>query len=304
MNKSKHTNKLMNLYSAAGFSKQAHHAYMIRRNNDESLYDFVESIVSATREIHPMMGLKKIFHLLEPDIIGRDRFINIGVDLGLAVPKPKKYQRTTFSSKTALFKNLAANAIINDINIVWVSDITYFCIKNRFYYITLIMDVYSRRIIGYTASDSLRAEANCSALRMALDQRRNHDLSKLIHHSDRGTQYASTAYLNILKERNIAISMCQSVYENSHIERANGILKNEYLNLRNISSFNDLVHYLEKDVYNYNFLRPHLGIGWMTPVAYEQLLTTIPLNQRTCLTMFEDKYLAEKKSLYQHSIFI
>jgi len=303
MNKAKHTNRLVDLYTAADFTKQAHHAYMARRFNDEALYDFVHSVVTATREIHPLIGLKKIFYLLAPDTIGRDRFIEIGIEQGLALPKPKRYQRTTFSSKSALFQNLAAGIVINNINQVWVSDITYFNIKNRFYYISLIMDVYSRRILGYTASDSLHAEANCAALRMALDERRNHDLSGLIHHSDKGTQYCSSAYLNILKEHNIAVSMCHSVYENSHIERDNGIIKNEYLNLRNISSFDALTHHLDKDVYHYNFLRPHWGINCMTPVAYEQLSTTLPVNQKTCFTLFKDLCLAEKIRFYQKQLF-
>ncbi len=299
MNKSKHLHKLSDLCQIAGFSKQAHFAYVNRRREEFALYDLVLNVVNQTREIHPQMGLKKVFYLHEPDKIGRDRFIEIGCELGLALPKPKNFQRTTFSYKSATFKNLAATVNINDINIVWVSDITYFLIRNTFYYITFIMDVYSRRILGYNAASSMRAEESCKALNMAINERDNKSLNKLIHHSDKGSQYCSKAYLDILEEHNIAVSMCNSVFENTHIERINGIMKNEYLLHRNINSFNDLCYHLEKDVHNYNYSRPHWSIELKTPVEYEQFLSNIPLDQRTVVNIFSDNelYLSNKFGL-------
>ena len=288
MNKSKHHYKLSELCKSAGFSKQAHAAYLNRRNNNFAKYDLVFNVVSHTREMHPQMGLKKIFCLLSPDTIGRDRFIEIGCELGLALPKPKNYQRTTFSYKSATFKNVAATVNINDINIVWVSDITYFPIYNKFYYITFIMDVYSRRILGYNAADSMRAEESCKALNMAIEARKGYCMKKLIHHSDKGSQYCSNAYLGILNDNNIAVSMCNNVYENTHIERVNGTMKNEYLLHRNINNFSALCKYLDEDVYNYNNSRPHWAINCMSPVEYEKYLSNFPLNQRTVLNMFSD----------------
>ena len=288
MNKSKHFHKLGELCQVAGFSKQAHAAYVNRRINDIALYDLVQNIVDQTREMHPQMGLKKMYYLHEPDLIGRDKFLEIACELGLALPKPKNYQRTTFSYKSAMFKNLAATVNINDINAVWVSDITYFPIRNSFYYITFIMDVYSRRILGYCAADSLRAEESCKALNMAIKERAGNSLKNLIHHSDKGSQYCSKMYLGILEEHNIAVSMCNSVYENSHIERVNGIMKNEYLLQRNIKNYNDLCYYLDKDILHYNYSRPHWSIGCISPVEFEHLLTNVPLHQRTVLNLFSD----------------
>lgn len=295
---------MINLYPIAGFTKQAHSAYMQRKKDQIFLYNYVFRIVTQTRELHPQMGLKKIWHLYEPDKLGRDHFIEIGCELGMALPKPRSYQRTTFSYKGAQYKNLAAKIDINDINLVWVSDITYFKIMDRHCYISLLMDVYSRRILGYNVADNMHAEESCKALLMALEVRQRHDLSRLIHHSDRGSQYVSKAYTDILEKHNIQISMCESVYENSHIERLNGIIKNEYLENQKIKSFSDLCRFVKKTVYNYNHNRPHWSINCLAPAEYEKQLTQIELCNRPILKLFSDKEINDANKNDQATMFI
>jgi transposase InsO family protein len=303
MNKSKHYHKIADLCEIAGFTKQAHSSYVKRRCQHAELYDIVHGLVLTTREFHPAMGLKKMYYLYEPDRIGRDRFLEIACELGLALPKPKNYQRTTFSYKGAKYKNLAASVNINDINLVWVSDITYFRVKEIFYYITFIMDVYSRRILGYCAANNMRAEESCKALNMAIKERNGTNLARLIHHSDKGSQYISDAYTGILDQHKIGISMCESVYENTHIERVNGIIKNEYLLHRKISSYSELCKRLDEDVYLYNNVRPHWSLECKTPVEFEKFLTSVPIEQRNIVNLFSDNELSHAQKFANPRLF-
>lgn len=299
MNPTRHHHKLENLYEIAGFTKQAHHQYMKRRERDEKIATFVVNAIEGVRAMHNLMGLKKIYNLVLPDDIGRDRFIEIGMDNGLGIKKQKSYQRTTYSTKSAWFTNLTAGLPITGINQVWVSDITYYRVGNVFYYLTFIEDVYSRRILGYVAHHNLSAEANCRALEAALAVRSGTVLKRLIHHSDRGTQYISNKYLKILSDNSIAVSMCNSVYENSHIERVNGIIKIEYLNCQSINTFDDLKKKLAIAVKLYNEGRPHWGIDCKIPCNYEKELEAIPMNERKAMMLFS----GPKKYGLQHTLF-
>jgi transposase InsO family protein len=272
---------------------------MRRREKDELIEMQVVNAIEEVRVMHPLMGLKKIYNLVLPGEVGRDRFIEIGVDNGLGIEKPRSYQRTTYSSKSAWFVNLVAGLLITGINQVWVSDITYYRVGNVFYYLTFIMDVYSRRILGYVAHHNLSAEANCRALEMSLAERAGANLNGLIHHSDRGTQYTSNKYLNILSENGIGASMCDSVYENTHIERVNGIIKNEYLNYSEIISYDDLKRKLVKTVRLYNEERPHWNLGLKIPCEYEKELADIPMNERKTMMIFS----GPKKYGLQHTLF-
>lgn len=284
-----HHHKLENLYEVARFTKQAHSQYMLRRSKEELIVGLVINSISGIRNLHNIMGLKKIYNLISPDWIGRDRFIDIGVEYGLGIKRLQSYERTTFSNKSARFTNLTVGLPIRDINKVWVSDITYYRIGERFYYLTFIEDVYSRRIVGWVASESLRADGNCIALKRALKERSGMNIKGLIHHSDRGTQYVSNKYLEILQDNGIGVSMCRSVYENTHIERVNGIIKNEYLKFQAIKTLEELSMELRGAVRLYNEERPHWSLSLKTPVEYEELLDEVPINERKVLILYADK---------------
>lgn len=277
-----------NLYEIAGFSRQAHRQYIQRRVKEEGMVNLVINSILSIRAMHNMMGLKKIYKLLSPDWIGRDRFIRIGVEYGLGIKRLRSYRRTTFSCKSRCFTNIAGEVDIKGINRVWVSDITYFRVGERFYYLTFIEDVYSRRIVGYVASRDLRAEGNCEALRRAIKARQGENLEGLIHHSDGGTQYTSNEYLKILSANKMSVSMCTSVYENTHIERVNGIIKGEYLQTQRIESYIDLTRELRKAVRMYNEERPHWSLELKTPIEYEEWLKGVPEEKREALKIYKD----------------
>ena len=125
-------------------------------------------------------------------------------------------------------------------------------------------DVYSRKIVGYDFSESLSIEGSVRALKMAISGKQ---ITDLIHHSDRGIQYCSQVYVNILKENNIKISMAEkgNPYENAIAERLNGILKDEFLLSETFKTVQIAREAVEEAVKNYNELRPHMSIGYMTP---------------------------------------
>lgn len=298
-NKGVHRHKLKHIYDVSGISKQAHNQYMERRAGDEAKSRMVLNAIIEMRKMHPIMGLKKIYSNLTLDGIGRDKFIEIGIEYGLGIKIPKSYQRTTYSTKSAWFGNLTAGLPITGINQVWTSDITYFRVGDIFYYLTFILDVYSRRILGYVASPNLRAEANCHALKSAIAARGKINLHGLIHHSDRGSQYSSNDYLKILSDNKIAASMCNSVYENTHIERVNGIIKNEYLVHKSIKTLIALQKALEQAVSLYNEERPHWSLNCLTPVQYEENLINVPLMERKEIIIYSEpkKYYVQQSFL-------
>ena len=128
-----------------------------------------------------------------------------------------------------VFTNLLATQTLTDINQAWSGDITYVRVGEKHGYVFLLMDIYSRRILGYVASDSMSASVNIRCLKMALKIRKGQSLKNTIHHSDRGVQYIAGDYLLMLQERKFQISMCCYALDNPFSERVNGILKEEYL---------------------------------------------------------------------------
>lgn len=288
---------MKSLYELEKISKQAHAQHQMKElaaaiNEQEILYQ-----IAQLRVKHPVLGLKKLYHKVKPVNMGRDRFIALAMSANLGIERPRNYRRTTYSTKSNRYKNLLDGLLIDDINQLWVSDITYFWVVDRFFYIVLIMDVYSRRIIGYHASASLAALANVAALKLALKTRKGQMLNQLIHHSDKGTQYVFSEYVQLLQDNNIQISLANIVYENSHSERLNGIIKNEYLVHRNIQNLQQLVRHLDTDVKLYNQDRPHWELNMMSPIEYEEYLLNTPKCQRTKMPIYVDNNTISKQKL-------
>jgi putative transposase len=289
---------IQTLLQEAGMSKQAFHQHKIQNQTVDLIRNWVINQILNKRRFHPVMGLKKICASLKDSVVGRDKFIAIGMKANLNISLPRSYTRTTFSTKSNKYQNLLVDKLLDNINQLWVTDITYFRLGEVFYYICLIMDVYSRRILGYHVADSLHAELCLVTLKMALKNRaiKNFD-EQLIHHSDKGTQYIFHQYIGILEDSKILISMCNSPYENAHMERLNGIIKNEYLIPMKIQSFDLLKKALSKVVKLYNEDRLHWEIN-TNPIQYEQQLKTLPKCQRTIMKIFVE----ESTKVFQQKI--
>jgi putative transposase len=243
------------------------------------------------------MGLKKLYHLIKPNL-GRDKFIELAKANDLLATIPKSFKRTTFAVKSSKYANLLVKKQVIDVNQVWVTDITYFRILDRFYYISLMMDLYSRKVISYCAAPTLEAIHSLDVLKNALLNRALTSYEGLIHHSDKGVQYFYNPYTELLEKNKIKISTCAMVLENSHAERLNGIIKNEYLEKFNIQSFQHLQKTLAKTVLLYNNERPHLSLNLQTPNEFEENLKNIPVKNRQILTPFtENKKQINKKQI-------
>lgn len=275
------------VYLLCDLTKQAHHQAMERLVHQQEKAKTYVGLMLETREIHPGMGLRTMYEMLQPEGIGRDQFIALGLQEGFRLKAIEKYVRTTYSIRSNRYRNLLVGRQFTDVNQVWSSDITYLYCLDRFYYIVMIMDVYSRRIVGYSIADNMRAENNLAALKMALALRGisnyNH---RLIHHSDKGSQYASDIYADTLRDYGIEVSMCDEVYENTHIERLNDTIKNQYLNRRSIVHERQLKEEVSKTMETYNTKRPHQSLNDMTPAAYEVYLKTVSMEQRIIMEIY------------------
>lgn len=229
-------------------------------------------MVTQQRKLHPKMGGKKLYHLLKPELtasgikMGRDAFFALLAAQGLLVKSKRKIPYKKRNNNERKYSNLIKEMPITAPNQVWVSDITYWKNNGRQYYITLIMDAYSRKIIGSKLSNTLETTHNIEALKIAFREKK-HIPENLIHHSDQGCQYTSKEYTALLKEQGIQISMSAAGCpgQNARAERVNGIIKNEYLKLAPVQPHHDGAKLLKSVIKKYNQSRPHMSCGMRTP---------------------------------------
>lgn len=259
-----------------------------RQNNfDMELIDLVKQ-VDSIREEHPGCGVEKMYRTLKPEYMGRDKFCDIFMGLGYGIRKVKNYRRTTISAHLN-YPNLIEGMLVTAPYKVLQSDITYFELGNRFYYIVFIIDVYTKEVLGYNVCDNMRKEANVKALKMALKQISPEQRKSMIHHSDRGSQYGSNEYTKILKENGIQISMGLKAQDNAYAERINGTIKNEYLNRWYINDFKELERCFEKAVKHYNHKRVHNHlINDYSPIKFKGNLINLSPQERPTVIIYAE----------------
>lgn len=278
--------KMNPFYAIARVSKQAHQQYMSRLSDQRDCTAYYIGLMAQARSMHPRIGLAKIYYLFNPQGIGRTAFEQLGKMAGYALEAPP--QISWRGTRAIPYLNLLSDKSFNGPDQVWVTDITYYKIGKVYYYISMIMDLYLRKIIACKVADSLHARHSLAVLKMALKARCLPVSHQLIHHSDKGTQYTSQEYVRVLNKHHIAISMCNSVFENTSMERLNGMIKNDYLIPWNPRSFSQLKAKLKQAVENYNDC-PHGTLNMRSPNQFEQDLKNVPLNQRTLLKVFTFK---------------
>ena len=200
---------------------------------------------------------------------GRDAFATILSDNNLKIRQKKRRIRTTDSDHNyPKYPDLVKKLILDRPFQVWVSDITYIPIRDkRFCFLSIVTDAYTKEIIGYCVGDSLDTKYTLKALEMALSHIKNTTGLNLIHHSDRGVQYACYLYTNRLKKMHIKISMTESgdPKDNAIAERVNGILKYEFLNHLDFQDSKEVRKVVQTAVLFYNNERPHRSLAMMTP---------------------------------------
>lgn len=266
------TFSLNRLYSNLDISKQAVHEWLDRHFAREDEWEQIAYLIRELRAEHPGMGSRKVYHLIQPKTLGRDRFIARYNQSGFKLSIKRNAIKTTNSLGVRRFPNLIIRLKNIRKNKVWVSDITYYRIGKTFYYLTFIMDFKSKYIVGFAVSKSLfTEETTLIALRMALKS--NPLVIGTILHSDGGGQYYCKEFILLTKKHHMKNSMAQTNSENNHAERVNGTIKNEYLSYYIPTGFEDLVKKTERAVYNYNYHRPHASLKMAKPVDIYEFST-------------------------------
>lgn len=225
-------------------------------------------------------GVRKLQYLVNQELdsigisVGRDYLFDLLRENNMLVrSRKRKYFTTQSHHWLKKYDNLLINKEVSAPNQVWVSDITYIKgktivegSKREVYYLYLITDAYSQKLVGWNLSLDLKAISALHALKKALSSNKG-KLNNLIHHSDRGVQYCSAEYTDLLIRNQINISMSNpgSPHENAIAERMNGILKEEWLYDLKVESYDDAVIKIKKIVDIYNKRRPHNTINNLTP---------------------------------------
>lgn len=279
---------MKSLLMMTGITKQALHKHNGKQSQrllqEQALFEAADLV----REEHPMMGCRKMSLLLNKAGMGRDRCEELLLGNGYRVRYAPNYIKTTVSQKFLQYPNLIEGLKVYSINRVWQTDISYFILSGEVYYLVFIIDVYSRMIVGYAANNHMQALANIQALKKAFALRNQHSLSGLIHHSDRGSQYIDKKYTALLREQNIAISMCKQAWENAYTERINGTIKNEYLKAWKIKNLASLQYQVRRAVYNYNHTRPHDNLPKrMSPASFEKYLQLTAADHHPVMSIYK-----------------
>lgn len=255
-----------------GISRQGYYKGRKKNQGKKLQTEIMLQLVHFHRAKMPMLGGKKLYRLMKLDLerlespIGRDKFFIFLSENDLLIHRKKSFTKTTNSNhRFKIHKNLIKGITPVTSDEIYVSDITYIRVGESFSYLALITDLYSRKIVGYDFSDSLNLEGSLRALKMSLKGKGK--LKNLIHHSDRGLQYCSNPYTELLTSHKIEISMSEkgNPYENAVAERVNGILKGEFMLSETFKSKALAKQAVQEAIDTYNEYRPHMSINYMTP---------------------------------------
>jgi putative transposase len=255
-----------------------------RDDDDEKLRQQIERI----HEEFPGYGYRRVARELKRRgvRVNGKRVRRVMKKFGLRTITWRTFVRTT-DSRHALpvYPNLVKHRQVRAINEVWVGDITYIRIRSSFVYLAAILDLYSRRIVGWAISKRIDTELCVTALQMALDTR----LARgCIHHSDRGVQYASAVYVALLRQHGLQISMSAkgNPYDNAFMESFYKTLKYEEVHLWNYETYEDVIERLPfflEEVYNRK--RLHSSIGYVPPNEFEAALQNMKPADRPVLNL-------------------
>lgn len=261
------------LCELAQMSPQNYYARRSVRSRQEVDLGLVLALVQAEREQQPRLGVRKLYHLIRPELkaagvkLGRDRLFRELGQAGLLVArKPSEWPKTTqVNPNLPVFKNLIKGCRSSGPNQVWVADITYIRTREGFMYLSLITDGWSRKIVGYHLGETLETKQMLKALAMALKELKGSE--RPIHHSDQGCQYASHDYVKAAQKAGLVMSMTEQNHsaENALAERVNGILKQEYWLDGTFENRREARAATAHGIRMYNTRRPHTALKLATP---------------------------------------
>jgi transposase InsO family protein len=225
----------------------------------------------------PFYGYRRVKHELRRRkiIANGKKVLRIMKKYNLICRRKKLFKPVTTQSDHdyEIYPNLIKNIEVTGLNQVWVADITYIRLMHEFIYLAAIIDIFSRKCVGWALSRDIDTLLTLNALEMAISKRRFIGLDNLIHHSDRGVQYASNDYIELLLKYGIRISMSRSgnPYDNAFAESFNKTIKVEEVYIKEYETFEDayknIKHFIDLV---YNIKRIHSGIGYLTPEEFER----------------------------------
>lgn len=258
----------------AGISPQAvhkdHQARMRREVDGKLLLD----LASVERGKQPRLGMLKLWYILRPELaaagvpFGRDRFAEEYRRQGLVLERLPKAPGTTMGRHSLpVFPNRIRGLERTGPNQAWCADITYLRGTEAFYYLSLILDMWSHMVVGFHLARTLDAEETLKALEMALKGKPSG--ATPIHHSDRGCQYCCHDYVRTASAAGLTLSMTEINHcaENAMAERLNGIMKQEYFLEGEFKNFAAARRSVESAIFLYNTRRPHRSLGMRIPAA-------------------------------------
>jgi transposase InsO family protein len=268
----------MSLNALCGLFGKTRQGYYKQGNAAQNMFMEQEIILSAVKQIRSKAkttrwGGRKLQDLLKKELyplnmsIGRDKLFDLlRANHMLVRHRKRKYFTTQSHHWLRKYDNLIQDKVITQPNQLWVADITYVKSKGTVYFLYIITDAYSQKIVGCYLSLDLKAASAERALDMAIKNNTDR-VGVLIHHSDRGVQYCSAAYVEMLEKNNIAISMTKpaSPQENAIAERINGILKDEWLYDLDVKTLKEASKKVKEVIGIYNGYRPHNTLNNQTP---------------------------------------
>lgn len=259
-----------------GYSRQAYHKQIRLEKKQTDEQSLILQQITFIRQEQPRCGTRKLLVMLQPFLKNNDLFIGRDALFDLLAKNKmlvRKRNRNTYTTNSKHFfyryPNLVKDFTPLHAHELWVADITYIPLKERFAYLYLITDAYSRKIVGFHVSEDMRVSSAAVALQKAIDQKPADAIP--IHHSDRGIQYCSNEYVMLLNQYHIRISMTMQAdpYENAMAERVNGILKTELIS-ESYPDYKTASQHIARCITIYNYRRVHSSINWQIPHIVHQ----------------------------------
>ncbi len=266
----------------ADVSRAGFYRYLqVKAPADEALRDRMQQLVTESKQ---RRGYRPLTHQLQRQgwKVNHKRVLRLMRQDNLLCLCKKKFVLTTDSHHDFhVYTNLARGMKLTGLNQLWVADITFIRLRTEFVYLAVVLDAYSRRVIGWELGRTLQTELPLAALHQALRER-TWKAAQLVHHSDRGVQYASNDYTDLLEKNGIAISMSRAgnPYDNARAERFMRTLKHEEVYASQYRDLEDararIGDFLEQV---YNLQRLHSALGYQSPAEFEQGLLTATAEQ-------------------------